>query len=117
MDPRIADLNFAEFSTPYCLIGHTHFPLIFHRPDDDCPTVPIAVQGNQIIDLSPRMLLNPGSVGQPRDMDPRASYAMLDTEAMTWEIRRVRYDIQRVQAQILEAGLPARQALRLNEGW
>ncbi len=117
MDPRIANLNFAEFSTPYCLNGHSHFPVIFHRPDDDSPTVPIAVQGDQLISLSPRMIMNPGSVGQPRDGDPRASYALLDTDAMTWEVRRVPYDIERVQRLMLEAGLPARQALRLSEGW
>ena len=117
MEPRIAQLNFDEFSTPYSLVGHSHFPLIFHRPEYDGPTVPIAVKGEQTTNLSPRMILNPGSVGQPRDMDPRASYALLDTEAKTWEIRRVPYDIERVQALILEAGLPARQALRLNEGW
>lgn len=117
LEPRIADLNFAAFSTPYCLIGHSHFPLIFHRPDDEQPIIPIAVQGDQTIKLAPRMLLNPGSVGQPRDMDPRSSYAVLDTEALTWGIRRVPYDIKRVQALILKADLPARQALRLQEGW
>lgn len=117
MDPHIADLSFSAFSTPYCLIGHSHFPLLFHRTDGDGPAIPTAIQGNQTTDLSPRMLLNPGSVGQPRDMDSRACYALLDTEAMTWEIRRVAYDIERVQALILEAGLPERQALRLAEGW
>jgi len=117
MDPLIADLNFSAFSTPYCLIGHSHFPLIFHRTGGDGPAKPTAIEGNKTTDLSPRMLLNPGSVGQPRDMDSRACYALLDTEAMTWEIRRVAYDIESVQALILEAGLPSRQALRLAEGW
>ncbi len=117
MEPNVAQLNFDEFSTPYCLVGHSHFPLVFHHPDGDGPLVHIALQGEQTTNISPRMILNPGSVGQPRDMDPRASYAMLDTKALTWEIRRVPYDIQRVQARILEAGLPPRQALRLNEGW
>jgi diadenosine tetraphosphatase ApaH/serine/threonine PP2A family protein phosphatase len=117
MDPRIADLNFREFSTPYCLIGHSHFPIIFHRPDDESPTVPIVMRSDHLMELSPRMMMNPGSAGQPRDTDPRASYAILDTEAKTWEIRRVRYDIKKVQERMLEAGLPARQAIRLSEGW
>lgn len=67
--------------------------------------------------LSPRMILNPGSVGQPRDRDPRASYAILDTEEETWEMRRVDYNVGEVQVRILEAGLPERQALRLRDGW
>ena len=117
IDPHIAEANFATLSTPYCLVGHSHFPLIFHRPGDEHPIISVAVQGDQTITLNPRMLLNPGSVGQPRDMDPRASYAVLDTDAMTWDIRRVPYDIKRVQSLIIKAGLPARQALRLQEGW
>jgi diadenosine tetraphosphatase ApaH/serine/threonine PP2A family protein phosphatase len=63
------------------------------------------------------MIVNPGSVGQPRDMDPRAAYAILDTDAMTWEPRRIGYDIAQVQLRILRAGLPERQALRLVAGW
>jgi diadenosine tetraphosphatase ApaH/serine/threonine PP2A family protein phosphatase len=67
--------------------------------------------------LAPRMILNPGSVGQPRDRDPRASYAILDLESCAWEMYRVEYDIKSVQLRILEAGLPERQALRLSAGW
>jgi diadenosine tetraphosphatase ApaH/serine/threonine PP2A family protein phosphatase len=63
------------------------------------------------------MIMNPGSVGQPRDGDPRASYAVLDTEAGTWEMHRAGYDVKEVQARILKAGLPERQALRLIAGW
>jgi diadenosine tetraphosphatase ApaH/serine/threonine PP2A family protein phosphatase len=63
------------------------------------------------------MILNPGSVGQPRDLDPRASYALLDTQALTWEPRRVAYAIADVQERILAAGLPERQAIRLVGGW
>ncbi len=117
MDPRIANLNFEKFDTNYCLVGHSHFPLVFHQSEDGNPSNPLTVQGEKTIKLKPRMMLNPGSVGQPRDMDPRASYAILDTEKLTWEIRRAAYDIEKVQELILEAGLPARQALRLKEGW
>ena len=67
--------------------------------------------------LKPRMILNPGSVGQPRDGDPRASYGILDTDAETWEMHRAKYDIKNVQERILGAGLPERQALRLMAGW
>jgi diadenosine tetraphosphatase ApaH/serine/threonine PP2A family protein phosphatase len=63
------------------------------------------------------MILNPGSVGQPRDLDPRSAYSLLDTEALTWEPRRVAYAVADVQERILEAGLPERQAIRLVGGW
>ena len=62
------------------------------------------------------IVLNPGSVGQPRDGDPRAAYSVLDLTAMTVEERRVEYDIPRVQAKILAAGLPRRLAERLERG-
>ena len=63
------------------------------------------------------MILNPGSVGQPRDLDPRAAYAILDLDQMTWEPRRVVYEVAGVQERIIEAGLPERQAIRLVGGW
>jgi diadenosine tetraphosphatase ApaH/serine/threonine PP2A family protein phosphatase len=63
------------------------------------------------------MIINPGSVGQPRDLDPRAAYAILDLDAMTWEARRVAYDITDVQLRILQSGLPERHATRLVAGW
>jgi diadenosine tetraphosphatase ApaH/serine/threonine PP2A family protein phosphatase len=63
------------------------------------------------------MILNPGSVGQPRDLDPRAAYAILDTDGLTWEARRAEYDIPQVQGRITKAGLPPRLAQRLVAGW
>jgi len=62
------------------------------------------------------MILNPGSVGQPRDGDPRASYAILDTEAMTWELRRVPYPIEITQERMRARGLPRRLIVRLEVG-
>jgi diadenosine tetraphosphatase ApaH/serine/threonine PP2A family protein phosphatase len=67
--------------------------------------------------LRPRMILNPGSVGQPRDLDPRAAYALLDLERLTWQPRRVEYDVDEVQQRMLGAGLPEKQAARLGGGW
>jgi diadenosine tetraphosphatase ApaH/serine/threonine PP2A family protein phosphatase len=63
------------------------------------------------------MILNPGSVGQPRDMDPRAAYAVLDIGAGTWHAKRVVYDASGVRDRMLAAGLPERQAMRLLAGW
>ncbi|MBT3190710.1 MAG: metallophosphoesterase family protein [Anaerolineae bacterium] len=112
-----ARLNFLEFETDYCFVGHTHVPSIFSIDAEqdrvvlDIPRIGMPLQLNQ------RAILNPGSVGQPRDRDPRAAYAIFDTEALTWEPQRVEYDIESVQARIREARLPERHALRLGEGW
>lgn len=117
LDPRTADANFDEFETDYCLVGHSHLPLIFQRATADSFALSRSVPWNQVSSLTPRMILNPGSVGQPRDMDPRAAYAVLDLEAKSWEPRRAAYDISEVQLRMLKAGLPERQALRLVAGW
>ena len=69
------------------------------------------------VPLRPRAILNPGSVGQPRDRDPRAAYAIYHTEQNVWEPRRVMYNIPEVQKRIREASLPEKQALRIAEGW
>ena len=64
-----------------------------------------------------RGILNPGSVGQPRDNDPRTAYAILDTERLTWLPRRVAYPIEITQAHMRAAGLPERLINRLAFGW
>jgi diadenosine tetraphosphatase ApaH/serine/threonine PP2A family protein phosphatase len=69
------------------------------------------------VTLAPRVIMNPGSTGQPRDRDARAAYAIYDTQARNWEARRVEYNIAEVQQRIREAGLPEKHAARLSEGW
>ena len=64
-----------------------------------------------------RLIINPGSVGQPRDYDPRAAYAILDTDKMTWKHRRVVYDVRKTQDRMANHGLPARLINRLQYGW
>jgi diadenosine tetraphosphatase ApaH/serine/threonine PP2A family protein phosphatase len=117
LDLQTADVNFESFTTDYCLIGHSHLPLIFHRLDANGRARLAAVAWGEKMSLAPRMILNPGSVGQPRDMDPRAAYAMLDLAAGTWEPHRIDYDVAQVQERMLRAGLPERQAIRLLAGW
>ncbi len=112
-----ARLNFSEFTTEFCFVGHTHVQSMFmldmekDRVSLDIPRVGMPIS------LSGRGILNPGSVGQPRDRDPRAAYAIFDTETQTWEPQRVEYDIESVQERIREARLPEKHALRLAEGW
>lgn len=117
LDPVTADRNFEAMKTDYALVGHSHLPLIFQQPFDTSYATLRPIEWDQVMQLSPRMILNPGSVGQPRDGDPRASFAILDTKEMTWEMRRAEYNVNEVQLRILEAGLPERQALRLIGGW
>lgn len=112
-----ARLNFSHFDTPYCLIGHTHIQSMFALDEKTDRVNAQMSRPGEIVALVPRAILNPGSVGQPRDRDPRAAYAILDRDKCTWEPRRVGYDIAAVQERIRAAGLPPRHALRLAEGW
>jgi len=117
LDTRTATANFAHFDTPYCFVGHTHLPVLYYLPDE-ATTARLVVPDTPIeLTLAPRTIINPGSVGQPRDRDPRASYAIFDSVHMTWEYRRVPYDIVAVQERMHEAGLPERHIQRLSAGW
>lgn len=107
--------NLAELSTTYCLHGHTHVPIAF-TDDGDSLDVVDPDDGTSLALDGRTTLLNPGSVGQPRDGDPRAAYLVLDTDAATVTWRRTAYDVPAVQAAIRAAGLPRRLADRLAIG-
>jgi len=110
-------INFSHFSTPFCLVGHTHLPLMFVLNEEGGrPYAMVPEIGTPIPLRRHRMILNPGSVGQPRDGDPRASYAILDTDAMTWELHRVPYPIEITQERMRARGLPRRLIARLEVG-
>jgi len=117
--PSVAHANLEHFATPFCLIGHTHLPTIFTTGADDHTVNLIRVRPGQAVPLNKerRIILNPGSVGQPRDSDPRAAYAILDSERATWLPRRVAYPIEVTQAHMRAAGLPERLITRLDFGW
>jgi diadenosine tetraphosphatase ApaH/serine/threonine PP2A family protein phosphatase len=106
--------------TRIALIGHSHVSLYFARPTEDEGGEEI--RGSQasddtLLDLSAdRWLINPGSVGQPRDGDPRAAWLELDTAEPTARFHRTPYDIDRAAASIVAAGLPRRLADRLRIG-
>ncbi len=117
LNTLVARLNFDAFKTPYCFVGHSHIQCIFHLDDmRDHVSLEIPLPG-EVLKMTPRAILNPGSVGQPRDRDPRSSYAIYDPLASTWESRRVEYDVSAVQKRIQAAGLPEKHAARLSEGW
>lgn len=117
LNAMTASLNFDYFDTPWCFVGHTHLPSVFFRNDDQGRIAVSPTKHDTPILLEPKMIVNPGSVGQPRDRDPRAAYAIYDTEARTWTPKRVAYNIAEVQERIRSAGLPEKHAVRIAEGW
>lgn len=103
---------------PLCLFGHTHLPVIFLRDATrfeglapDC-----AEDVDVAIEAGVSYLINVGSVGQPRDGDPRAAFGIYNTEGGSLRLRRVTYPVQQAQRRILSAGLPASLANRLAIG-
>jgi diadenosine tetraphosphatase ApaH/serine/threonine PP2A family protein phosphatase len=112
-----ARLNFDHFDTPWCFVGHSHIQSVFVKDETSDRVTVEQTKPDATISLRPKLILNPGSVGQPRDRDPRAAYAIYDTEARTWTPKRVEYNVAEVQQRIREAGLPEKHALRIGEGW
>lgn len=111
----VARANLSAFETAYCLHGHTHVPAAFR--DDDGRLTSIAPAGGSSLVLdSRRVLLNPGSVGQPRDGIATASYLVLDLERRETRWRRAAYDIGATQAAMTALGLPAPLVARLKHG-
>jgi predicted phosphodiesterase len=100
---------------PLVLIGHSHAALQISLHGDSLEGG-LAPAGTELDLRGGRRLLNPGSVGQPRDGDLRAAYLLLDLDARTASFHRVAYDIQRTQQEIREAGLPETLAARLSAG-
>ena len=109
-----AGANFQFFETRFCLIGHSHLPVVFKNVGQRCV----------LMELPPelrlgenRLIINPGGVGQPRDGDPRAAYAIYDAGAATIYHYRIPYDIEATQQRMVEHGLPVFLAMRLSHGW
>jgi len=124
-DKQVAALAFRGVETNICLIGHTHVPMVFEAPTmnaEDQFTAPeiVAYLANDAIaiDLAAdrRYICNPGSVGQPRDCDPRASFAILDLDDRTFTVHRTEYDVIAAQRATQKAGLPFILAERLALG-
>jgi predicted phosphodiesterase len=111
-----AQASFAALESRFCLHGHTHVPIAIVEVDGALETMRPA-DGATIELGERRMLLNPGSVGQPRDGDPTAAWLVLDDDAATVTWHRVEYDIPLVQRRMTAAGLPARLVERLAHGY
>lgn len=111
----VARANFPAFATPHCLVGHTHVPLVFRLDDGRIETLQPS-HGSRLPLDERRAIINPGSVGQPRDGDPRACGMLFDTESRVLEWRRVAYPVATTQERMREAGLPQRLIERLSLG-
>jgi predicted phosphodiesterase len=103
---------------PLCLFGHTHYPVTFELSDESFDSVGSSAAPLMRVEMRPgcKYLLNPGSVGQPRDGDARAAYAIVDTTQRHVELFRLRYPVEETQAKIIKAGLPEVLAQRLGVG-
>ncbi len=123
-DQTIASKAYGGFENSCLFVGHTHIPIAFGTPD--IGYLPVEASEVRVALLPPglplrlapsyRYILNPGSVGQPRDGNPDASWGLLDTAKHTFTIHRVAYDIDAVYQAILSAGLPDFLAHRLRLG-
>jgi predicted phosphodiesterase len=110
--PLDAAASFTYQHTALCFIGHTHKPIIYQRDHsvNSFAFETLTIEKNQ------KYLINVGSVGQPRDGDWRAAYAIYDTDTNEIVLRRIPYDLEAAQRAILDAGLPQKLALRLANG-
>ncbi|MDD5311987.1 MAG: metallophosphoesterase family protein [Dehalococcoidia bacterium] len=106
--------SFRHFDTKYCLVGHTHVPFVFEQ-DEVSVNEGYLGSGDMLVLGGNRLIINPGGVGQPRDRDPRASYAVYDSEKNIVYHYRVSYDVSATQEKMEEAGLPGFLISRL--GW
>jgi predicted phosphodiesterase len=116
-----AQTAFRKLPAAVTFFGHSHVPCMFELTGNEGQEslVGVLLRGSRVvIDLDParRYLINPGSVGQPRDRDPRASYAMYDSEMRRFTLYRVPYNVEAARKRILAAGLPHILADRLLHG-
>jgi predicted phosphodiesterase len=112
----IAKQNFAYFKSQFCLAGHSHVPLVFSYNDSGTCSY---CQFQPNVGLTPgknRLIVNPGSVGQPRDGNAQASYAIYDSEIRMVRLYRIPYDIHITQDKMVKLGLPLRLVTRLSYG-
>lgn len=118
LQPSQAAANWQNFNQQVCFIGHSHVQIYIRRQKDGQIVGPLMPARNDVIAFKDgeRFFINPGSVGQPRDGDPRAAYAIIDTELHELTFGRVNYDISLTQRQMLEHNLPINLIRRLQFG-
>ena len=108
--------NFAYFQSQFCLIGHSHIPMVFKYDETGTCSFSQFMPNVRLALGKDRLIINPGGVGQPRDGDPRASYAIYDDEIGMVRLYRVPYDIGITQTRMVKHNLPIRLVARLSQG-
>lgn len=117
-DINVAQENFEDMQATFCLVGHTHVPVVFVQ-DGLTSNVHVSMPSADVpvtLKRDSKYIINPGSVGQPRDGDPRAAYAILDTVTATWTAHRAEYAIKLTQKKMKSFHFPQRLVDRLNYG-
>lgn len=112
-DRYLVKANLDFFTTPVTLVGHTHVPAVYEIEDEQ-----VRVKEPPQVKLDPncKYVINPGSVGQPRDGNPKASYALLDTDKDTLKYGRVEYSLEEVQEKMRHLEFPNSLVRRISEG-
>ena len=113
---RDASSNFEVFEHPLCFFGHSHIPSVFELHDGKVRVEAVRERAAWKLAPNARYLINPGSVGQPRDRNRAASYALYDAATGVVHFDRVAYDVEKARAKILRAGLPGMLGDRLLVG-
>ncbi len=108
--------SFKFMETSIGFFGHTHFPIIYYLRNDKMDVVPLLDNTRIKLDANTRYLINPGSIGQPRDKNPNSSFVIFDSTKREIQFVRYSYDVKSTQRKIREAGLPELLASRLETG-
>jgi len=111
-----ASESFKFMETSIGFFGHTHFPIIYYMRNEKLDIVPLSENTRIKLDANTRYLINPGSIGQPRDKNPSSSFIIFDSTKMEISFNRFAYEVGRTQKKIREAGLPELLASRLEAG-
>jgi len=116
-EERTFSANLPRIKKNICFVGHTHVPLcLYATPSQEIKGIPL--DDDTVLEINPsyKYLINCGSIGQPRDGDPRASCGIYEEKKNIIRIKRIKYDIAKTQEEIINAKLPSALALRLGYG-
>jgi predicted phosphodiesterase len=111
LNEEAAAINFRSFKEKICFIGHSHKPIIFEESHEQA-----VIKKDYVLDAGKRYIINVGSVGQPRNGDPRLCFGVFDSAKFEFHHERISYDIKSASEKILAQGLPRHLAERLFEG-
>lgn len=111
-------VNLNYWKGPVCFVGHSHIPFLMSHIQGYAPKIEVFIGKDVTIEMKPnvRYMINPGSIGQPRDLNSRASFGLIDTKLNTFRLVRVEYDVATVQKRMKNCGLPEFLYSRLGQG-